>query len=268
MSYNTYSENELEHARKEAIIKKLRDEVDEMKVKYCLKEKTPTQDQTSLSRGLASEGNELYSNKENNFNYNSLSGGSSDDFHKKYKVIDYNHFNSEEYNSEGGRPLYILANPRQEQDDEVEQEEEPCREERFVSRTGKQTKSYYNTYNDEKLNSQENEPSTINRYNFTKPVIENSTRKVTNPNDNNVYSKRDLYSEYKKEMDELIPQSKSKIKENKAVPKGGNNQMKRAKSAKTIPMKKQATADHNKENQTSKVVAGKDKQMNNDYFNK
>ena len=112
MHYYSHDENQLEKAKKDAIIKKLRDEVDEMKVKYCLKDRItkPSREQTSPVLNEVEEMNMLNNEYEdlqemdndepinNNFNYNNLSP-KNDVFDRKFKVIDYNKFNTDEYNN-------------------------------------------------------------------------------------------------------------------------------------------------------------------------
>ena len=114
MDYYYDHDTQLEKSKKEAIIKKLRDEVDEMKVKYCLKDKIEKQsydDPVKVNRLNDDFRNVSHSNRLsiqeqnknlncNTFNYNNLDPN-SDIFKTKYKVIDYNKFNSEEQYMEG-----------------------------------------------------------------------------------------------------------------------------------------------------------------------
>ncbi len=113
MDYFYDQETQLEKSKKEAIIKKLRDEVDEMKVKYCLKDKIDKQaydepvklnkyshDYKSVSLSDKRPFQDQHNNYNvNTFNYNNLDPN-SDVFKTKYKVIDYNKFNTEEHNFE------------------------------------------------------------------------------------------------------------------------------------------------------------------------
>ena len=125
MNYYAHDENQLEKSKKDAIIKKLRDEVDDMKVKYCLKDKMKKQSSEETNHivnevenlNMQSNDNEGFDEEEgenaynNNFDYNNLSP-KNDVFNSKYKIIDYNKFNSDDYNN------------NMEQQDEAENQEE------------------------------------------------------------------------------------------------------------------------------------------------
>ena len=91
-----------------------------------------------------------------------------------------------------------------------------------------------NEFIEDKIQTLENEASNINKYNFTKPIMGNC-KIIEKPNTsnliNNKYYKKDLYSEYRKELNEYVSQNNEKQRPKTSMPDGN---MKRAKSARNV----------------------------------
>ena len=142
----------------------------------------------------------------------------------------------------------------------------------MTSRQQKQGGGYSNDdYPDERINTIENEHSNINKYNFTKPILEGNQRNVElNSQNSNKYNQKDLYSEYKKELNEYVPQHTGSKKAENSYPNQNNtNNMKRAKSARNIPVMKEKKNEEKGNNKYNGSTSNNNKSKEKaDYFNK
>ena len=97
-----------------------------------------------------------------------------------------------------------------------------------------------NFYED-KVYTLENEQSSINKYNFTKPV-EKQLNKTAQLNSNK-YNKRDVYSEYKKELNDYASNnnqnnySQENMKRAKSLKNGVQLNISQNKKSKNLPAK-------------------------------
>jgi len=98
-----------------------------------------------------------------------------------------------------------------------------------------------NEFMEEKVQTIENEQSSIHKYNFTKPIL-GSCKIQEKPNSsnqtNNKYNKKDLYSEYRKELNEYVSQNNENQRPNTGIPDGNNKRSKSARNLVTNEKKK------------------------------